>query len=223
MTDDEALVPKIKRVNKKDKKKIKIPVLNILLVLFCSFLLMVSTFVQINLIHPIIPHDLFSNKELTRADFLYTYTIIPQVPAVMFIVGLMGRRLGITSVVIYILAGLFLIPVFALGGGMRYVTEFGFGYILAYIPAVFLAGSILKQGFTLKNILKSALAGVLTIHFIGVAYMLFVAVIKHEGWAFVKGWILSQSLLKIAYDYVLSIAALFVAKFANKYINYLIR
>ena len=221
MTDDDTMLPRIKRVSK-EKKKLKIPVLNILLVLFCSFLLMVSTFIQFNITHFILPFDIFSNKALTKADFLYTYSIIPQVPAVMFVVGLLGRRLGITSIVIYILTGLFLLPVFALGGGVRYVLEPGFGYIMAYIPAVFFTGSILKSGFSIKNILKAALIGVVTIHFIGIIYMLFICAVKHEGWAFIKGWILSQSMLKIAYDYALSLIALFIAKYVNKYIKYLI-
>ena len=221
MTDDDTMLPRIKRVSK-EKKKLKIPVLNILLVLFCSFLLMVSTFVQFNITHFILPFDIFSNKTLTKVDFLYTYSIIPQVPAVMFVVGLLGRRLGITSIVIYILTGLFLLPVFALGGGVRYVLEPGFGYIMAYIPAVFFTGSILKSGFSIKNILKAALIGVVTIHFIGIIYMLFICAVKHEGWAFIKGWILSQSMLKIAYDYALSLIALFIAKYVNKYIKYLI-
>lgn len=221
MSDDEAMLPRIKRVSK-EKKKLKIPVLNILLVLFCSFLLMISTFVQFNITHFIIPHDIFSNNALTKDNFLYTYTIIPQIPAVMFVVGLLGRRLGITSIVIYILTGLFLFPVFALGGGVRYILEPGFGYIAAYIPAVFFAGSILKSGFSIMNILKATLIGVVTIHLIGIVYMFFIAALKHEGLAFIKGWILSQSLLKFAYDYILSLAALFVAKYINKYIKYLI-
>lgn len=221
MTEDEAILPRIKRV-KKEKKKIKIPVLNILLVVFCSFLLMIATFIQLNITHFIIPHDIFSNKALTKADFLYTYTIIPQIPAVMFIAGLLGRRLGITSVVIYILTGLFLLPVFALGGGIRYVFEYGFGYIIAYIPAVFLAGSILKEEFSFKNILKASFAGVIAIHIIGISYMLFIAILNHEGWEFIKGWIVSQSMLKIAYDFILSIISLFIAKYINKYVKYLI-
>ena len=192
------------------------------MVLVCSFLLVVATFVQFDITHFIIPHDLFSNKALTREDFLYTFSIIPQVPAVLFIVGLLGRRLGITSILIYILCGLFLFPVFALGGGVQYFTEFGFGYILAYIAAAVFAGSILESGFSFKNILKAALVGVLTIHVIGITYMLFIVAIKHEGWAFIKGWILAQSILKIAYDYVLSLVALTVAKYANKFVKYLI-
>lgn len=221
MTEDDAMVPRIKRV-KKVKKKIRIPLLNILLVLFCAFLLVVATFVQLNITHFIIPHDIFSNKALTKADFLYTFSIIPQIPAVLFIVGLLGKRLGITSIVIYILLGLCSVPIFAVGGGIDYFAEFGFGYILAYVPAALVAGSILEEDFSFKNILKATFIGVLTIHIIGIIYMLFVVLIRQEGWAFIKGWILAQSVLKIAYDLVLSFGMLCVAKYGNKFIKYLI-
>ena len=221
MTEDDAMVPRIKRV-KKVKKKIRIPLLNILLVLFCVFLLIVATFVQLNITHFIIPHDIFSNKALTKADFLYTFSIIPQIPAVLFIVGLLGKRLGITSIVLYILLGLCSVPIFAVGGGIDYLAEFGFGYILAYIPAALVAGAILEEDFSFKNILKATFVGVLTIHIIGIIYMLFVVLIRQEGWAFIKGWILAQSVLKIAYDLVLSFGILCVAKYGNKFIKYLI-
>ncbi len=212
----ETMVPKIKRIDK--DRKVKIPVLNIILVLFCSFLLMVSTFIQLDIKQ--IPLDFIANYNFKKAD--YVYSIIPQVPMVLFVVGLLGRRLSVTSIVIYILTGLFLFPVFALGGGMRYVTEFGFGYILAYLPAAFFAGSILESGFSVKNILKAAFVGVFAIHIIGVLYMLFISAIRHEGWEFIKGWILAQSMIKVVYDYILSVIALFVAKYLNKYINYLL-
>ena len=215
------MVPRIKRV-KKEKKKIKIPVLNILLVLFCSFLLIVATFIQLDITHFIIPHDLFSNKSLTKEDFLYTFSIIPQIPAVLLIVGLLGRRLGLTSIIIYILMGLCSVPIFALGGGLDYLAEFGFGYILAYLPAAFLAGSFLEEEFSFKNILKATFVGVMTIHFIGIIYMLMVVIFKHQGWAFIKGWILAQSVLKIAYDFALSFIALVFAKYGSKFVKYLI-
>ena len=133
----------------------------------------------------------------------------------MFIGGLLGRKYGIMSVLIYILLGLFVIPVFALGGGPKYIFEYSFGYILAYIPAIFFAGSILKSGFTNRNIIHAVLVGVLTIHIIGILYMLFIAGIKHDGGAFMGGWILSQSGVKIIYDFIFSFAAVFVAKYAK--------
>ena len=93
----------------------------------------------------------------------------------MFVIGLLGRKLSLTSIIIYILTGLFLLPIFALGGGIGYFKEFGFGYILAYLPAAFFAGSIIKEEFSFKIIFKAALTGVLIIHIIGLIYMFIIA------------------------------------------------
>jgi len=185
----------------------------LLLIICCTFLIILSTFVQLDIIHFILPMEIFKGVKLNYSDFLYTYKIIPQIPVVMFVGAFLGRKYGITCIILYILLGLFVMPVFALGGGPHYVLEYGFGYILAYIPAVFFMSSILKSGFSNRNIIHSILVGVLTIHIIGILYMLFIAGLRHEGREFVIGWICAQSGAKIAYDMVLSFATVFLAKY----------
>ena len=189
---------------------------SIMLMVFGAFVLTMATFIKFNLTHYILPLDIFDESVIHKpADFLKTVTIIPQIPVVMFIGALLGRKYGITSILMYILAGLFLVPVFALGGGPGYIFEYGFGYIIGYIPGIFFAGTILKNGFTYKNIAKGMFVGVLTIHIIGVLYMLFLAGLKHEGNEFIKGWIMAQSGLKIFYDFILSFLMVLVAKYAR--------
>ena len=209
-----ASVPKIK-VIKKQVEGIRLSFGSLLLMLCCTFLLVLSTFVQLDITHFIIPKGLFSGAELKFSDFVYTYKLIPQVPVAMFVGAFLGRKYGIASILLYILIGLFIIPVFALGGGPKYIFEYGFGYILAYIPAVFFAGLILKSGFTNRNMLHAVLVGVLTVHFIGILYMLFIAGLKHEGASFMWGWICAQSGIKIIYDFILSFALVFLAKYAK--------
>lgn len=203
------------KVIKKQIEGIRLSFGSILLILCCTFFIILATFVQLDISHFIVPKGIFDGADLSFKDFIYTYKFIPQIPVVMFVGGFLGRKYGITSILLYILLGLIAIPVFALGGGPKYILEYGFGYILAYIPAVFFAGSILKSGFSNKNILKAVFVGVLTIHLIGVLYMLFIASIKHEGWAFMSGWICAQSGIKIIYDMVFSFAMLFIARYAK--------
>lgn len=211
---DTAATPKI-RVIKKQIEGIRLSFGSLLLILCCTFLLILATFIQINVTHFIIPSGLFSGEQLNVVDFIHTYKLIPQIPVVMFIGAFLGRKFGTMSILLYILLGLFIIPVFALGGGPKYIFEYSFGYILAYIPAIFFVGSILKSGFTNRNMLHAVLVGVLTIHLIGVLYMLFIAGLKHEGWAFMNGWIVAQSGIKIIYDFVFSFAMVFIAKYAK--------
>lgn len=201
---------------KKQIEGIRLSFGSLLLILCCTVLIIFATFVQFDITHFVIPKGLFDeNTKLIFKDFLYTYKLIPQIPVVMFVGAFLGRKYGIMSILLYILLGLFIIPVFALGGGPKYIFEYGFGYILAYIPAVFFAGSILKSGFTMRNMLHATFVGVLTIHVIGILYMLFIAGLKHEGMAFISGWICAQSGIKIIYDMIFSFAALFIAKYAK--------
>ncbi len=206
--------PKI-RVVKKQVEGIRLSFGSLLLILCCTFLIILATFTQFNVNHFVIPSGVFSGEQLDIHDFIHTYKLIPQVPVIMFIGAFLGRKFGIMSALLYILLGLFVIPVFALGGGPKYLLEYSFGYILAYIPAIFFAGSILKSGFTNRNMLHASLVGVLTIHIIGVLYMLFIACLKHDGGAFMGGWIYSQSGIKILYDFIFSFASIFIAKYAK--------
>ena len=200
---------------KKQIEGIRLTFGSLLLILCCTFLLICSTFAQLDITHFILPAGIFKGDKLALQDFIFTYKFIPQIPVVMFVGAFLGRKYGIISILLYILLGLFAIPVFALGGGVKYIFEYGFGYILAYIPAVFFAGTILKSGFSNKNILKAVLVGVLTIHLIGTLYMLFIAGLKHEGWMFMSGWIAAQSGLKIIYDFIFSFSLVFAARYAK--------
>lgn len=202
------------RTVKRQIEGIRLSFGSVLLILFCTFLIILATFLQLDITHLILPDKLFSEPH-TIKDFIYTYKFIPQIPIVMFAGAFLGRKYGLLSILIYIFLGLFVIPVFALGGGPKYVLEYGFGYILGYIPAVFFAGSILKSGFSNRNILHAVLVGVVTIHVIGTLYMLFLASLHHEGWTFMNGWICAQSGVKIIYDLIFSFAAVFAAKYAK--------
>lgn len=188
----------------------------------CSFLIVIATFTQVDFNHFIIPFDALSyisadfKNPAIMAHFIKHYRYIPQIPAIMFIAALLGRRFGITSVLIYILVGLFLAPVFALGGGLEYVFQYGFGYIIAYIPAIFFAGSILKSGLTYRNMAQATLVGVLTIHLVGILYMLFIATLQKENSALILGWVYAQSGSKILYDLLFGFLAMVIGKLTKK-------
>ena len=208
--------------NKRKKKKtastnhgINFGIGTLMLVIFCAFLLVIATFLQLDVTHFIIPMDLFKGKSLDVDDFLFTIKYIPQIPIALFTIGLLGRRYGSLSIVLYIMAGLFFLPVFALGGGLRYIFTYGFGYILAYLPAGIILGSVLKKDYTYKNVAKAVFLGVLTIHIIGILYMLIIAYFKHAGLNFATNWIVSQSGIKIIYDFIFSYLLILVAKYAR--------
>ncbi|MFI3301237.1 MAG: biotin transporter BioY [Candidatus Gastranaerophilales bacterium] len=187
---------KITLRKRKKSNNIRFSIGTLLLVALMILFLILSTFVQLDV-------------QFFKLDFKY----IPQIPVVLFIAGLLGRKYGLLSIICYILLGLLVLPIFALGGGIKYVIEYGFGYVLAYLPALFLASGILKNSCSYKNILKASIVGVLSIHLIGVLYMLFVASLKMNGYNFIGSWIVAQSGIKILYDIIYSVFALMIVRF----------
>ena len=58
---------------------------------------------------------------------------------------ILGSKLGFTSVVMYICIGLVGLPVFTKGGGIGYVFQPTFGYIIGFAVAAFVIGKISKK------------------------------------------------------------------------------
>ncbi len=217
---EEILIPKMKRLSSR-QKKVKIPINNFVLIILCVLLIIGATFVNITIKHFGIPAGFSFGKHFDYEDYVYTFSIIPQIPVLMFVCSGLGKKLATTCTFLYIVLGLAGLPVFALGGGLGYIGEYSFGYILAYLPAVFIAGSILRKKYSFLKMFLAALAGVLIIHFCGIFYMVILALLKREGGVFIGSWIAAQSGLKIIYDIVLSFIAILIGKYINEFLKFL--
>ena len=71
--------------------------------------------------------------------------ISAQLVAVLLTALLCGARVGLMTAVAYLAFGMTQFPVFPGGGGLDYVLEPGFGYMLGLIPAAWLVGRIGQQ------------------------------------------------------------------------------
>lgn len=188
----------------------------------CILLIVVATFTQVTIKHPYLPfdtitylsQDYLSDFEILH-HFIKTYKYIPQIPVVFFIVALMGRKFGMLAIVGYIILGLFF-PIFALGGGISYLFEYGFGYILAFLPAVFLAGTLLKGKVPFLRVLVVSAIGVAMIHVLGMLYMFFVATLRHAPMELVISWIANQSGIQVVYDIFFTVLAIYLGKQTRK-------
>lgn len=217
---EEVLIPKMKRLDSK-QKKIKVPINNFILVILCTLLIVGATFVDINIKHYILPSGFSFNKVFSENDFIYSFNIIPQIPILMFVCSVLGKRLALTCTCLYITLGLFALPIFALGGGIGYVTEYSFGYIFAYIIGVYICGNFLNKKYSFGNMILGSILGVLAIHFLGILYMIFVTLLKQDGSTFIKTWISAQSGLKIIYDVVLSFVCILIGKYVHSFLKFL--
>lgn len=97
-----------------------------------------------------------------------------QVGAVLLTGCLGGKNAGALAQIAYLILGLIWLPtIFAQGGGLGYLQQPSFGYILGFIPGAWLCGWLAFQARPkLESLAFSAFCGLLTIHVLGLVYLL---------------------------------------------------
>ena len=85
---------------------------------------------------------------------------------------LLGPKLGAVSVIIYIAMGLIGLPVFTQGGGIGYIFQPTFGYLIGFIIDAYVTGKIANANSkpSLKRLLCATLTGLVIALFTGMIY-----------------------------------------------------
>jgi biotin transport system substrate-specific component len=108
-----------------------------------------------------------------------------QVGAVLLTGCVGGKNAAALSQIAYLVLGLalfqvFEFPVFTQGGGLSYVREPGFGYLLGFVPAGWVCGHLAFQDSPkLENLAFSGLCGLGIIHGLGIFYLTLASLL---GW-----------------------------------------
>ena len=96
---------------------------------------------------------------------------------VFFVVlsGYLVGRASAASAFVYMVLGLVGIPIFAAGGGFYYIFKSTFGYIIGFVAAAYIIGTLTKkQDCSYIRYLLSGLLGVAVIYIIGITYLYFI-------------------------------------------------
>lgn len=90
---------------------------------------------------------------------------------------LLGPRLGLTCVCIYLLLGLMGIPVFAAGGGLSYLLRPTFGFLLGFAFTAFGTGFLIHSSIRPQfgRLFLAALAGMMAYYICGILYFYFMS------------------------------------------------
>lgn len=170
----------------------------ILISMLCTLLLIFLGFVPVTLPSPLQWSGL-SEFGSIQYDF--------RLPFALMIGALLGPTMGAGSILLFLIVGLFVAPVFAHGGGWQYVMQPGFGYLLG----LFFMGSLMGRKFH-KPFLKAtkgkrslklcflAVIGVMGVHVIGALYLVALSLAGQIPWDLLPGWLLRFSLEPIPYD-----------------------
>lgn len=84
---------------------------------------------------------------------------------------LLGAKRGSLSVLCYVLLGLLGLPIFAQGGGIAYVLNPTFGYLIGFCIGTYVTGLIARKvTLTIKRLLLANFAGLAIVYLCGMIY-----------------------------------------------------
>ncbi len=84
---------------------------------------------------------------------------------------LLGRRWGAASQGVYVALGLLGLPIFTQGGGLGYVLQPTFGFLLGLAPMAWVVGALAGEEGKPSRVIPACLAGTAVLYLVGVPYM----------------------------------------------------
>jgi biotin transporter BioY len=168
-------------------------VIAIVKILFCFSALIFAALVQV----PLIAYS-------PNLHQLGIYNYSPLFITCFLLAMLFKNNYACAGAILFLVAGIIGAPIFAFGGGFQYITEPGFGYILALIPLAFIAFYLRfhAPGFAYKlpdGKSLGPLVGIVAAHLFGLLFLLLTARLNLSNF-------FSLSLYQFIYDMIFGLA-----------------
>lgn len=126
---------------------------------------------------------------------------------------LLGGKNGALSVIVYALIGLAGVPVFTGGGGLSYVLQPTFGYIIGFAVGAYATGTIIYSGeLTMKRLLIGTFTGLVIIFGVGVIYYWLITKLWLGNAISIKNLLVYCLFLPLPGDILLSILSAVIGK-----------
>lgn len=131
-------------------------------IVICIQIMIISAMIPVNFSLPIF------NSDSQILEFPITW----QIPLVILITLIFNGQVVGTAFTIYLLLGLFLIPVFYDGGSLGYLLTPNFGYLIGYYPIIIIIDNLKKKNRSIDiySFLKSSFFGIALMHIVGIFY-----------------------------------------------------
>lgn len=189
-----------------------------IVMLVCVFLLIFATFSEISIVSFTMPDYAKANifnvftEQFKLSDFFNNFHYIPQIPVVLFIGALIGPRFGLVALGLYFILGVAGLPIFAMGGGFNYFENVTFGYILGYFAGLAIVAKLLENKISSISLGLSSIAGVISIHVVGLIYLVVSQLLVHNSVVVIMKWAMLLSGTQIVYDVIISFALIALAR-----------
>lgn len=127
---------------------------------------------------------------------------------------LLGGKNGAVSVLLYIILGLIGFPIFTMGGGIGYIFQPTFGYLIGFAVGAFVTGTIAnKTPFpSSRRLLAANFAGLAVLYICGMVYLYIICNFYLERPIGFWALFLYCFLLPIPGDIVLSVLGMIIGK-----------
>lgn len=137
-----------------------------------------------------------------------------QLPLVILTGLLLGPGRGAVSAGAYVFLGLAGFPVFAMGGGVTYIFQPTFGYILGFVPGAFIAGLMSRAAsdISLRRLFGAGICATAVVYLAGMSYYYAVANLYLKSAITVKDLIFYCFLMTAPKDALLCFLSAAVAK-----------
>tara|TARA_B100000401_G_C52716944_1_gene676684 strand:+ start:467 stop:973 length:507 start_codon:yes stop_codon:yes gene_type:complete len=118
---------------------------------------------------PIFITNPFSSKYRDILDLPITW----QVPILILISVIFGSSVVIKAFTIYLIIGLFILPIFPHGGSLGYLLTPNFGYLIGMYPLIMITDILYKKNkLYFFDFLRTGIFAICSMHIIGIIYCL---------------------------------------------------
>ena len=125
-------------------------------------IIIISTFIPVFFSIP------FTNKLIGTFEMPITW----QLPSIVIITLIFNGKIVTKAFSIYLIIGLFFIPVFDQGGSLGYLLSPNFGYLLGIYPLIKIIDNLNKRNQMIKyfDLLIQGILGISSMHLTGILY-----------------------------------------------------
>ena len=144
-----------------------------------------------------------------------------QVPSIIMMTLIFKSKIVIKAFTIYLIIGLFLIPVFHEGGSIGYLLTPNFGYLLGTYPLIKIIDNLNKKNQKISHydLIKYGILGISSMHLTGIIYnCVQVLIFKQSELLFYN--IAKYSLGKFGYHLLMLTPITLLIKLKNNYNKY---
>ena len=150
----------------------------------------------------------FLDKSINTFEIPITW----QIPTIILLTLLFDKRVVFRAFSIYIIIGLFILPVFHEGGSIGYLLTPNFGYLLGIYPLIYLIDNFNKiKNINVWNFLKNGFIAIGAMHLTGIFYNFTQAIFYNQFNLFLYN-LGKYSLGKIGYHFLMLFPLLLLIK-----------